>query len=113
MKAMKTFPLFRKIDSLILAAAFSFAAAYSIKSESCGLVGFPRPDVVVVENEPFARIRLYRSSHTNLIQTVDYLTLGGKPGVDYIPSAGTATFAAGQDSAGPNASSSATGAYCQ
>jgi len=94
---MKTFLFRRKIDLLILAAAFSLAAVYSVKSDWCGGVGFSRPDVVVVENEPFARIRLYRSSDTNLVQTVDYLTFGGKPGVDYVPSSGTATFAVGQE----------------
>jgi hypothetical protein len=96
-KTMKTSLLFRKIDSFIFAAAFSLAAVYSVKSDWCNAIGFSRPDVVVVENEPFARITLYRSSDTNLVQTVDYLTFGGKPGMDYVPSSGTATFAVGQE----------------
>jgi hypothetical protein len=52
-KAMKTFLFFRKIDSLILAAAFSLAADNSVKSDWCDGVGFSRPDVVVVENETY------------------------------------------------------------
>ncbi len=96
-KAMKTVLLFRKIDSLIFAAAFSLAATYSVKSDSCGGSGSAVPDVVVVENEPFARIRLYRSSAIDLVQTVYYFTSGGNPGVDYVPSSGTATFAVGEE----------------
>ncbi len=96
-KAMKTVLLFRKIDSLIFAAAFSLAATYSVKSDSCSGVGISGPDVVVVENEPFARIRLYRSSAIGLVQKVYYFTSGGNPGVDYVPSSGTATFAVGEE----------------
>src|SRR5438552_326039 len=98
-----------KAISLMLMAAFSFVPLYWAKAESCGFdVLPPLPELVVFENEPFARIWLYREKDTNLVQTVDYFTVDGSPpyvlavaparsGVHYLARSGTATFAAGQN----------------
>src|SRR4030095_9669565 len=96
-RVLGPWPLRSQLPWMMVAAALAGAVVQSARADWCSTVGFRRPDVVVVENEPFARIRLYRSSDTNLVQTVDYFTFGGKPGVDYVPSSGTATFAVGQE----------------
>jgi hypothetical protein len=96
-RVLGPWPLRSQLPWMIVAAALAGAVFQSARADWCHTIGFSSPDVVVVENEPFARIRLYRSSDTNLVQTVDYLTFGGKPGVDYVPSSGTATFAVGQE----------------
>jgi uncharacterized delta-60 repeat protein len=101
MKIMKTI-------SLILVTAFSLGAARSAKAENCGLISTVfHPQLVVFENEPFARIWLRRLADTNVVQSIDYFTVDGPPeyvtvqhvartGVDYVKRSGTATFAVGQ-----------------
>src|SRR3989442_15099242 len=110
MKIMKKSLLVENIW-VIFAAAISCATLYSAKAENCapGPSGPPPgPDVFVLENEPLARIWLYRYQDTNLVQTVDYFTVDGparfpaqpaKAGVHYLARSGTVTFAVGQNAA--------------
>jgi len=81
--------------SLFLAATCLHGMNYPAKAGCVG-VGFPRPSVVVFENESVARFTVYRDGDTNLSQSADFRTTGGNPGVDYVPVHGTVSFAAGQ-----------------
>jgi len=99
MKTMKKFLLIKAI-ALAPAATLLFGTLHSAKADSCAGAGAagPRFGLVVSENEPFARVWLHRSSATNIIQTVDYLTEGSGRGVYYVPTNGTAMFAVGKRS---------------